>query len=56
MQYPGSIEACEAVTDAAGSLPWALLGGSEISGEQFARQLHAACLGGASGFMAGRSI
>jgi tagatose-1,6-bisphosphate aldolase len=55
LQFAGD-DACERVTRAASPLPWALLGGSEVDGETFARQLRTACAAGCSGFMAGRAI
>jgi tagatose-1,6-bisphosphate aldolase len=56
LQFPGDAVSCERATDAASSLPWTLLGGSDVEGDAFARQLRIACQGGASGFMAGRAI
>ena len=55
LQYPGSPELCERVTEAAAPVPWALLGG-KIDGETFAAQLDDSCQAGASGFIAGRAI
>jgi tagatose-1,6-bisphosphate aldolase len=54
-QFPGE-SLCGELDEAVGELPWALLGGSEVDGEVFARQLDAACAAGASGFIAGRAI
>jgi tagatose 1,6-diphosphate aldolase len=56
IEYPGSGAACERVTEALSSLPWTLLGGSDVDGDTFAEQLRAACAAGASGFIAGRAI
>jgi tagatose 1,6-diphosphate aldolase len=56
LQYPGSRTACEQLTAAASPLPWALLGGSEVAGDEFSVQLEAACRAGASGFLTGRTI
>lgn len=55
LQYPGTPERCEQITEAAAPLPWTLLGGA-IDGETFASQLRDACRAGASGFIAGRAI
>lgn len=54
LEYPGSEEACRAVTDAVG-VPWALLSAG-VDHATFTDQLRAARAGGASGFIAGRSI
>jgi tagatose-1,6-bisphosphate aldolase len=54
LQFPG--DDCSALTDASTPLPWALLGGSDVDGETFARQLEVACDAGGSGFIAGRAI
>jgi tagatose 1,6-diphosphate aldolase len=48
------IEACRAVTEAA-NVPWVLLSAG-VDYEDFCRQVKAACLGGASGFIAGRAV
>jgi tagatose-1,6-bisphosphate aldolase len=55
LQYPGE-HGAERATAAAAPLDWALLGGSEVDGETFARQLAVACRAGAKGFIAGRAI
>jgi tagatose 1,6-diphosphate aldolase len=55
LQYPGA-GACGRATGAAAPLRWALLGGSEVDGATFARQLEDAHVAGASGFIAGRAI
>jgi len=54
LEYPGSEAACAAVTDAL-SAPWALLSAG-VDHVTFVGQLRAALAGGASGFIAGRSI
>jgi tagatose 1,6-diphosphate aldolase len=54
LEYPGSEAACRAITDAV-SVPWALLSAG-VDHETFIDQLRAARVGGASGFIAGRSI
>jgi Thiamine pyrophosphate enzyme, N-terminal TPP binding domain/DeoC/LacD family aldolase len=54
LQFPG--DDCSALTDASALLPWALLGGSDVDGETFTRQLEVACDAGGSGFIAGRAI
>jgi sulfofructosephosphate aldolase len=56
LQFPGDRTACERVSEAASPVPWTLLGGAEVDGDAFARQLRDACDGGASGFIAGRAI
>jgi tagatose 1,6-diphosphate aldolase len=55
LQFPGA-EACVRATEAAAPLRWALLGGSEATGDEFAAQLESACRAGAAGFIAGRAI
>jgi sulfofructosephosphate aldolase len=54
LEYPGSEQACAAVTEAL-SCPWALLSAG-VDHETFADQLRVALGAGASGFIAGRSI
>jgi sulfofructosephosphate aldolase len=54
LEYPGDGAACEAITAALG-VPWALLSAG-VDHETFTGQLRAALAGGASGFIAGRSI
>jgi sulfofructosephosphate aldolase len=56
LQFPGDAASCAALTEIAGPLPWALLGGSEVDGETFAAQLEVACAEGAAGFIAGRCV
>ena len=56
LQYPGDAAACERAAAAAAPLPWTLLGGSDVDGKTFARQLDVACAAGACGFIAGRAI
>ncbi|HET7171176.1 MAG TPA: hypothetical protein VFI18_06045 [Gaiellales bacterium] len=54
LEYPGSEDACAAVTGAL-QAPWALLSAG-VDHVTFVEQLRAALAGGASGFIAGRSI
>jgi tagatose-1,6-bisphosphate aldolase len=56
LQFPGDASACHRVTAAAGSVPWTLLGGTDVNGHAFAEQLCAAVDAGACGFIAGRPI
>lgn len=55
LQYPGSREKCQAVTDAAGDVPWALLSAA-VSHEDFLVQMENALVAGAEGAMVGRSL
>lgn len=55
LQYPGSPDGCQAVTDAAAGVPWAVLSAG-VDHETFLDQVRVAMAGGASGAMAGRSI
>ena len=55
LQYPGSAEACRAVTQAAGGAPWALLSAG-VDHATFLEQLRVALANGASGAIAGRSL
>ena len=54
LEYPGSAAACERLT-AALPVPWALLSAG-VDHDTFCGQLRDALAGGASGFIAGRSI
>jgi tagatose 1,6-diphosphate aldolase len=54
LEYPGSVAACAAVT-AAVDVPWAVLSAG-VGHDEFRGQLAAALEGGASGFIAGRSL
>jgi sulfofructosephosphate aldolase len=54
LEYPGGEDACAALTGALSS-PWALLSAG-VDHETFVGQLRSALAGGASGFIAGRSI
>jgi sulfofructosephosphate aldolase len=54
LEYPGSEGACAAITEAL-PVPWALLSAG-VSHQTFCGQLRCALAGGASGFIAGRSI
>lgn len=55
LQYPGSLDACAAVTDALGDIPWAVLSGG-VDHHTFTGHLRIALAGGASGAIAGRSL
>ncbi|MGZ4543630.1 MAG: hypothetical protein ACXVXI_11030 [Mycobacteriaceae bacterium] len=55
LPYPGSAEACAAVTAAAGGVPWAVLSAG-VDHEHFIVQVEIAMANGASGAMAGRSL
>ncbi len=54
LEYPGSAQACRRVTDAI-DVPWAVLSAG-VGHDDFCDQLHDAMDGGASGFIAGRSL
>jgi sulfofructosephosphate aldolase len=56
LQFPGDRASCERLTRASAPLAWALLGGSDVDGDEFALQLETACRAGAGGFLAGRTI
>jgi len=55
LQYPGSGEACAAVTTAAEGVPWAVLSAG-VDHTTFIGQVRTAVANGASGAMAGRSL
>ena len=55
LQYPGSLEGCQAVTDALGDIPWAVLSAG-VDHEQFIENLRISLQGGAAGAIAGRSL
>lgn len=55
LQYPGSAEACAAVTAAAVGVPWAVLSAG-VDHATFLEQVRTAMANGASGAMAGRSL
>ena len=55
LPYPGSAEACAAVTEAAAGAPWAVLSAG-VDHETFIEQVATAVANGASGAMAGRSL
>lgn len=55
IQYPGSVEASQAVAQAVGDVPWAVLSAG-VDHETFLGQIRSAMAGGASGAMAGRSV
>jgi tagatose 1,6-diphosphate aldolase len=55
LQYPGSAEACAAVTAALGDIPWAVLSGG-VDHATFLGHLRTALANGAQGAIAGRSL
>jgi tagatose 1,6-diphosphate aldolase len=55
LQFPGSLEGCEAVTAALDGIPWAVLSAG-VDHATFLEQLRTALAGGASGAIAGRSL
>jgi sulfofructosephosphate aldolase len=55
LPYPGSAQACAAVTDAARGVPWAVLSAG-VDHEKFIEQVAIAVSNGAHGAMAGRSL
>ncbi len=55
LQYPGSAEACAAVTAAANGVPWAVLSAG-VDHETFVGQVRTAVVNGSAGAMAGRSL
>ena len=55
LQYPGSLEGCQAVTDALGDVPWAVLSAG-VDHETFIENLRISLRGGAAGAIAGRSL
>lgn len=55
LQYPGSAQACAAVTKAADGVPWAVLSAG-VDHETFLGQVRTAMANGAAGAMAGRSL
>jgi tagatose 1,6-diphosphate aldolase len=55
LQYPGSLEACAAVTETLADIPWAVLSGG-VDHATFIEHLRIALKGGASGAIAGRSL
>jgi sulfofructosephosphate aldolase len=55
LPYPGSAEACAAVTAAAQGAPWAVLSAG-VDHETFIKQVEIAVANGAGGAMAGRSL
>lgn len=55
LQYPGSAEACAAVTAAAAGVPWAVLSAG-VDHQTFLTQVRTAMANGAAGAMAGRSL
>ncbi|MEJ5867145.1 hypothetical protein WDV85_05235 [Pseudokineococcus sp. 5B2Z-1] len=55
LAYPGSAEACDAVTAAADGVPWAVLSAG-VDHATFVEQVRTAVAHGASGAMAGRAL
>ncbi|ROP44723.1 tagatose-bisphosphate aldolase [Pseudokineococcus lusitanus] len=55
LPYPGSAEACAAVTEAAAGVPWAVLSAG-VDHTTFIEQVRTAVAHGAGGAMAGRSL
>lgn len=55
LQYPGSRDACAAVSTALGEIPWAVLSGG-VDHATFLGHLRTALEGGAAGAIAGRSV
>ncbi len=55
LQYPGSLEACVALTETLGDIPWAVLSGG-VDHATFIENVRIALKGGASGVIAGRSL
>lgn len=55
LPYPGSKQACAAITQLAGNVPWALLSAG-VDHETFLKQVEDAMSTGASGVIAGRSL
>ncbi|MBV6658512.1 MAG: tagatose-bisphosphate aldolase [Devosiaceae bacterium] len=55
LPYPGTAEACRAVTDLCGEVPWAVLSAG-VDHETFLGQVETAMQNGASGVIAGRAL
>ncbi len=55
LPYPGSAQACAAVTEAAGGAPWAVLSAG-VDHETFIEQVRTAVANGCAGAMAGRAL
>lgn len=55
LQYPGSADACRAVTEASAGVPWAILSAG-VDHATFIQQVAIAMENGAAGAMAGRSL
>ena len=55
LQYPGSLEGCQAVTQALGDIPWAVLSAG-VDHATFVENLRTSLKGGAAGAIAGRSL
>lgn len=55
LEYPGSLENCQEITNLVGETPWILLTGGQ-NFDSFKSDLEVATQGGAQGFLAGRSL
>jgi tagatose-1,6-bisphosphate aldolase len=55
LPYPGSAEACAAVTEMAGAIPWAVLSAG-VDHQMFLGQIEVAMQNGASGVIGGRAL
>lgn len=55
LEYPGSLEACQKLTEMCGDTPWILLTAG-VGFDQFVDQLKDAAKAGAQGFLAGRAV
>lgn len=55
LEYPGSEEKCQEITDLVGDTPWILLTGGQTF-DEFTPELETAVKVGASGFLAGRAL
>lgn len=55
LEYPGSLDYCQEITDLVGETPWILLTGGQDF-DSFKSDLEVATKGGAEGFLAGRAL
>ena len=55
LEFPGSLEKCQEITNLVGNVPWILLTGGQ-SFDEFRPELEIAIKGGAKGFLAGRAL
>lgn len=55
LEYPGSSDSCQQITEMVGSTPWILLTGGQTF-DQFRPELDEAIKAGAKGFLAGRAL